>query len=128
RRRRKCATRAADADRDDSDLPRFRRRARLVRRRFRRAFRGDARMGMAAMARRRHRLGVEALLRDHLNFMSKRGPMRSNRWGFILVAVMAVASDAAAQLTDSEQRLIAAIKARSPQALEFLEKTVRINS
>ena len=56
------SARAAHADRDDAHLPRFRARARLVRRRFRRPLRGDARMGMAAVARRRHRLGNEALL------------------------------------------------------------------
>ena len=43
------------------------RRARLVRRRVRRSFRGDPRMGMAAVAGRGDRLGTEALLRDHLS-------------------------------------------------------------
>jgi len=33
-----------------------------------------------------------------------------------------------AQLTDTEQRIVAAVKQRSPQALELLEKSVRINS
>ena len=55
------SARAAHADRDDAHLPRLRARPRLVRRRFRRSLRGDARVGMAPMARRRHRLGDEAL-------------------------------------------------------------------
>ncbi len=42
-------------------------RARLARRRFRRPLRRHARLGMAPVARRRHRLGIEALLRDHLS-------------------------------------------------------------
>ncbi len=57
---------AADADRDHAHLPRIEARTRLVRRRFRRSLRGHARMGMAAMARRDHRLGDEAVFRDHL--------------------------------------------------------------
>ena len=44
----------------------FRPRPRLVRRRFRRPLRGDARVGVAAVARCRHRLGTQALFRDHL--------------------------------------------------------------
>ncbi len=57
---------AADADRDDAHFPPVRRRARLARRRFRRALRRHPRVGVAAVAGRGHRLGDEALLRDHL--------------------------------------------------------------
>ena len=60
------AARAAHADRDDADLPRLRPRPRLVRRRLRHPFRRHPRLGVAAVARRRHRLGTQALLRDHL--------------------------------------------------------------
>ncbi|MCG2592306.1 M20/M25/M40 family metallo-hydrolase [Ramlibacter sp. XY19] len=39
-----------------------------------------------------------------------------------------LAASAHAQLTDTEQRIIAAVKQRTPAALELLEKSVRINS
>src|SRR5206468_1441571 len=61
------AARAAHADRDHAGLPRVADRARLAGRRVRRPFRCHARMGMAAMAGCRDRLGIETLLRDHLN-------------------------------------------------------------
>ena len=41
-------------------------RARLARRRLRRSLRGQPRLGMAAVARRRDRLGAQALPGDHL--------------------------------------------------------------
>jgi glutamine synthetase len=50
----------AHADRDHAHLRAVRRRARLARRRLRRPLRRDPRVGVAAVARRRHRLGVEA--------------------------------------------------------------------
>ena len=59
--------RAAHPDRDDAHLPAVAGGARLVRRRLRRPLRRDPRLGMAAVARRRDRLGIEAVLRDHLN-------------------------------------------------------------
>jgi glutamate carboxypeptidase len=42
--------------------------------------------------------------------------------------VIAFAGAAQAQLTDTEQRIVAAVKERSPAALGLLEKSVRINS
>ncbi len=45
-----------------------------------------------------------------------------------LVLAFVVAGTAHAQLTDTEQRIVAAVKQRMPQALELLEKSVRINS
>ncbi|MBG9388929.1 M20/M25/M40 family metallo-hydrolase [Caenimonas sp. DR4.4] len=39
-----------------------------------------------------------------------------------------MAGAAHAQLSDTEQRIVAAVKQRTPQALELLEKAVRINS
>jgi glutamate carboxypeptidase len=46
-----------------------------------------------------------------------------------LIALALLAAGAAqAQLSDTEQRLVAAVRQRSPQALELLEKSVRINS
>jgi len=39
-----------------------------------------------------------------------------------------VAHAACAQLTETEQRIVAAVKQRNPQALQLLEKSVRINS
>ena len=44
---------------------------------------------------------------------------------FVLLMLPLVAH---AELSDAEQRIVATIKSRSPAALEFLEKTVRINS
>ena len=44
------------------------------------------------------------------------------------VVALAVATTAQAQLTDTEQRIVAAVKERTPAALELLERTVRINS
>ena len=65
--------RAAHADRDDAHLQAVRDRARLARRRLRRPLRRDPRLGMAPVARRRHRLGIEALLRDHLSRVHSNG-------------------------------------------------------
>jgi glutamate carboxypeptidase len=46
-----------------------------------------------------------------------------------LVAAAALAAGAAqAQLSETEQRIVAAVKERSPAALELLERSVRINS
>ena len=45
-----------------------------------------------------------------------------------LAALLVVASAAHAQLSDTEQRIVAAVKQRTPAALELLEKSVRINS
>ena len=46
-----------------------------------------------------------------------------------MVALSALlAASAHAQLTDTEQRIVAAVKQRTPAALELLEKSVRINS
>ena len=64
--RREHAACAAHADRDDADVPQLEARSRLVWRRLRRALRGDAGMGVAAVARRGDRLGIEALFRDHM--------------------------------------------------------------
>jgi len=44
------------------------------------------------------------------------------------VAFALTAGAAAAQLSETEQRIVAAVKERSPAALELLEKSVRINS
>lgn len=47
----------------------------------------------------------------------------------ILVGILALAAfPARAQLSDVEQRIVAAVKERSPAALEVLERSVRINS
>jgi glutamate carboxypeptidase len=46
--------------------------------------------------------------------------------GFALLAF--AAAGAQAQLSDTEQRIVAAVKQRSPQALELLERSARINS
>ena len=43
-------------------------------------------------------------------------------------AAFLLAGAANAQLTDTEQRIVAAVKQRAPAALELLEKSVRINS
>lgn len=43
-------------------------------------------------------------------------------------AGLLLAGAAHAQLTDTEQRIVAAVKQRTPAALEMLEKSVRINS
>ena len=64
--------------------------------------------------------------------MHKHGPRASRICAelahtFLFVA-LALPLVAQAQLSDVEQRIVAAIKSRSPAALEFLEKTVRINS
>ena len=49
-----------------------------------------------------------------------------------VVAVTAIAlfmtGTAHAQLSDTEQRIVAAVKQRAPAALELLERSVRINS
>jgi glutamate carboxypeptidase len=48
---------------------------------------------------------------------------------FLPFVVLAVLSGVAqAQLADTEQRIVAAVKQRTPAALELLEKSVRINS
>ena len=47
----------------------------------------------------------------------------------LLLAIFCIAATTAqAQLTDVEQRIVAAVKARSPAALALLERSVRINS
>ncbi|HEX5128340.1 MAG TPA: M20/M25/M40 family metallo-hydrolase [Usitatibacter sp.] len=46
--------------------------------------------------------------------------------GFALASAATTAAHA--QLTDTEQRLVAAVKSRSPAALALLERTVRVNS
>ena len=46
----------------------------------------------------------------------------------LLAIALFAATCAQAQLTDTEQRIVAAVKQRSPAALELLEKSVRINS
>ncbi|ROZ62420.1 M20/M25/M40 family metallo-hydrolase [Ramlibacter sp. WS9] len=51
------------------------------------------------------------------------------RWGLASALLLCFAATAAhAQLTDTEQRIVAAVKQRTPQALELLERSVRINS
>jgi glutamate carboxypeptidase len=47
---------------------------------------------------------------------------------WILAASAAFVANAFAQLSDTEQRIVAAVKQRTPAALELLEKSVRINS
>ena len=49
------------------------------------------------------------------------------RWA-TAAALSLAALTAQAQLNETEQRIVAAVKQRSPQALELLEKSVRINS
>jgi glutamate carboxypeptidase len=46
----------------------------------------------------------------------------------ILAAIAAFATSAPAQLSDTEQRIVAAVKQRTPEALRLLEQSVRINS
>jgi glutamate carboxypeptidase len=46
----------------------------------------------------------------------------------LAIAVLCACGTAQAQLTDTEQRIVAAVKQRAPQALELLERSVRINS
>src|SRR5207247_10941375 len=47
----------------------------------------------------------------------------------VLAALLAlVAADAAAALTAAEQQIVAAVKERSDAALQFLERTVNVNS
>ena len=43
-------------------------------------------------------------------------------------ALLALATTAQAQLDDTEQRIVAAVKERTPAALQLLEKSVRVNS
>jgi glutamate carboxypeptidase len=52
--------------------------------------------------------------------------MQKKLWVF--AAAAALATNAFAQLSDTEQRIVAAVKQRTPAALELLEKSVRINS
>ncbi|NML42244.1 M20 family metallopeptidase [Ramlibacter sp. G-1-2-2] len=47
---------------------------------------------------------------------------------FTAAIAFLLAGTAHAQLTDTEQRIVAAVKQRSPAALELLEQSVRINS
>jgi len=47
---------------------------------------------------------------------------------WVLAATAVFAANALAQLSDTEQRIVAAVKQRSPAALQLLEKSVRINS
>src|SRR5881275_1465718 len=51
-----------------------------------------------------------------------------NKKIWILAACAAFAANAFAQLTDTEQRIVAAVRQRTPAALELLEQSVRINS
>ncbi|MBC7603848.1 MAG: M20/M25/M40 family metallo-hydrolase [Ramlibacter sp.] len=44
------------------------------------------------------------------------------------IGALLLVGNAHAQLTDTEQRIVAAVKQRTPAALELLEKSVRINS
>ena len=44
------------------------------------------------------------------------------------VLLVAAATSASAQLSETEQRIVAAVKERSPAALQLLEKSVRVNS
>src|SRR5437016_10185346 len=47
----------------------------------------------------------------------------------VLAALLALlAADAAAAITGAEQRIVAAVKERSDAALQFLERTVNVNS
>jgi glutamate carboxypeptidase len=46
----------------------------------------------------------------------------------VFVAALAFAAGAQAQLTETESRIVAAVKERTPAALQLLEKSVRINS
>jgi len=46
----------------------------------------------------------------------------------LLLAALFACGAAQAQLTETEQRIVAAVKQRTPQALELLERSVRINS
>ena len=101
--------RAAHADRDDAHLQGVRDRARLVRRRLRRPLRRDARLGVAAVAGRRDRLGTEALLRDHLS-MAKASMAR---WGRVRSAVLALACAVAALGAGPRTRSRCASPARS---------------
>ena len=47
---------------------------------------------------------------------------------WVLAATAVFAANALAQLSDTEQRIVAAVKQRSPAALQLLERSVRINS
>src|SRR5262249_46102296 len=110
--------RAALAAAHDAHLQGIGDRARLVRRHLRRSLRRHALLGASAVAGCGDRLGAQALLHDHM--------MKTSRW--ILAATAAFATSAFAQLSDTEQRIVAAVKQRSPAALQLLEKSVRINS
>lgn len=66
-----------------------------------------------------------------------RPPARRRRWpggmagiasGIGLVLCLALPTSAAAQLSDTEQRIVAAVKQRAAPSLELLERTVRVNS
>lgn len=48
--------------------------------------------------------------------------------GAVAAACLLAATAAWGQLSETEQRLVAAVKARSPEALGLLERTVRVNS
>jgi len=52
--------------------------------------------------------------------------MKTPWW--VVAALAALAANAFAQLSDDEQRIVAAVKQRTPAALQLLEKSVRINS
>ena len=54
--------------------------------------------------------------------------MRHDTRFWIAALVHCLAGAAQAQLSDTEQRIVAAVKQRTPQALDLLEKSVRINS
>src|SRR5881394_368467 len=46
----------------------------------------------------------------------------------LFAALLLAATAAQAQLSDTEQRIVAAVKERTPAALQLLEKSVRVNS
>ncbi|WP_048440432.1 M20/M25/M40 family metallo-hydrolase [Caenimonas sp. SL110] len=50
------------------------------------------------------------------------------RFAVVLASALLVAGAAQAQLSDVEQRIVAAVKQRSAQAVDLLEKMVRVNS
>jgi glutamate carboxypeptidase len=50
------------------------------------------------------------------------------RIAFLVAAAVLAAGAAQAQLSETEQRIVAAVKERTPAALELLERSVRINS
>jgi hypothetical protein len=74
---------------------------------------------MMLVARKLDEPGIETLLRNHQTMLEKITAA---------AAIFLLAGAAHAQLTETEQRITAAVKQRTPAALELLEKSVRINS